>query len=329
MDCYGIIYRIVNKTNGKSYIGKTKAYYGNEEFGPYRRFRQHKINAFSPSKKNDCPLFYNAIRKYGPDAFFLEVITHCELNQTNLFEIKFINLYSTTNKKFGYNITSGGDGRSSVQISEQSREKSSQTQSSKILNIGKVYRKSVLVGYKVSRRQNGKLFRKYFSSIKNTPEKNLELARNFVENIKSGSFSDTKYNKENLGLNLPIGISLYKNRSKIVSGYICTIKKYKKIFSDSKFTMEEKLAYALEWLEQMRQKNTDFRSEYDSKHSSVVEMKNITIAKNKKGIETGYVVKIIKNSQVYKKGFETSLLTMEEKYILAITWRNEQKKLLA
>jgi hypothetical protein len=45
----------------KSYIGKTKSRYGKKDFGGNCRFKQHLVNAFSPSKYDDCPLCKNNI----------------------------------------------------------------------------------------------------------------------------------------------------------------------------------------------------------------------------------------------------------------------------
>lgn len=60
MNVYGIIYRIVNIVNGKSYIGKTKSHYGDTPFGAENRLKQHINN--SNSRPDDCPRFYNAIK---------------------------------------------------------------------------------------------------------------------------------------------------------------------------------------------------------------------------------------------------------------------------
>lgn len=51
----GSIYLIINKLNNKKYVGQTIQ-------GVEKRFSQH-------SSKSDCPKLYNAIKKYGKDAF--------------------------------------------------------------------------------------------------------------------------------------------------------------------------------------------------------------------------------------------------------------------
>jgi hypothetical protein len=321
----GIIYRIINLQNGKSYIGKTKSHYGELSYGINRRFKQHKINAFIESRKNECPLFYNALRKYGVENFIIENLLECNIEDVDFFEIKMIQAYDSANRNFGYNIALGGRGRSVVFISEEVRTKISKAQSD--INIKKVIRNNVLVGYKVRRRQNGNIYQKYFSSTINTPEKNLELSHQFISDIKLGKVVNNSYNRKE---QLPTGITIAKDSNNKNVGYTCNImlnrKKYSKRFSNSKFSMEEKLQFAIIWIEKQRNKDFSYISPYDI--SEEKDMKNITIAKNKLGKEVGYVVKIIRNKLRYKISFESSKLNMEEKYINAISWRNKQLLLL-
>lgn len=90
----GIIYKITNKVNGKSYIGQTRY---TLEF----RWRQHL-------HKKDNTYFHNAIRKYGSDNFQLEVLEECPYSSLNEREIFYIAKYNTL--KDGYNLTLGGSG---------------------------------------------------------------------------------------------------------------------------------------------------------------------------------------------------------------------------
>lgn len=91
------IYRAINTANGKSYIGFDSNW-------PARK-TDHKRDK---TKKN---AFYNAIRKYGWEAFNWEVLyqskdKHHTLNEA---ETHFIKEYNTF-KKDGYNMTLGGEG---------------------------------------------------------------------------------------------------------------------------------------------------------------------------------------------------------------------------
>lgn len=94
------IYKITNNINGKIYIGKTVK-------SIERRFWEHKNNA----KKGRKTALYNAIRKYGEDNFSIEIICNCNtLEELNEKEIYYINKFNSSKSKYGYNLTSGGDG---------------------------------------------------------------------------------------------------------------------------------------------------------------------------------------------------------------------------
>lgn len=90
----GIIYKITNKVNGKSYIGQTRY---TIEF----RWKQHQ-------HKKDNTYFHNAIHKYGIDNFSIEILEECNIEDLNSREIFYIAKYNTFDK--GYNLTIGGDG---------------------------------------------------------------------------------------------------------------------------------------------------------------------------------------------------------------------------
>ena len=104
----GSIYVLYNSINNKIYIGQT--------IQPiYKRFIRHKSNA-----NLGCPgHLYNAIRKYGWDKFKTFVIYQTEevdsrdliLEELNNKEIYYIKYFNSSNNQFGYNITSGGSGK--------------------------------------------------------------------------------------------------------------------------------------------------------------------------------------------------------------------------
>lgn len=108
-----IVYKVTNVKNGKVYIGKSHSK------TPYRRWRLHVLEAGRGSKRYFC----NAIRKYGTDAFTIEVIyqakTAYELSRMETFFIVLHQSYVPAN---GYNMTMGGDGRK--QSSEERRMRS-------------------------------------------------------------------------------------------------------------------------------------------------------------------------------------------------------------
>lgn len=93
----GQIYKISNNINDKVYIGKTQRSF-------QIRWKEHCSNSF---KKDNIKL-YNAMKKYGVNNFFIELIEECDDNIINEREIYWINFYDSYYK--GYNSTLGGDG---------------------------------------------------------------------------------------------------------------------------------------------------------------------------------------------------------------------------
>jgi group I intron endonuclease len=86
----------INKINGKKYIGQT----GQK---PEDRFRRDGIGYMGSR------VFYNAIQKYGWDNFEHKILfSNLTLEQANTIEQTLISVYKTTDRKYGYNLESGG-----------------------------------------------------------------------------------------------------------------------------------------------------------------------------------------------------------------------------
>ena len=101
-----LIYRIINRTNGKIYIGQT-----------IRNLNQRWVEHCS---KNTCPHLNNAIKKYGRDNFTIEEIFHTfTIEDLNWAEQYFISYYNSLTPN-GYNLTTGGLNHL---YSEESRQK--------------------------------------------------------------------------------------------------------------------------------------------------------------------------------------------------------------
>src|SRR5579883_2152278 len=147
----GIIYKITNRKNGKLYIGQTSIDEKIKEKGSLNRFKQHIYCALN--NKNKCILLENAIRKYGPNNFSIETILYCNLEHLNDYEINFIKLYDSANRKYGYNISHGGSGRSSP-MTEENRMNISKGQKGINMGIIPKYRNNIVVGYRAQRKQN-------------------------------------------------------------------------------------------------------------------------------------------------------------------------------
>ncbi len=97
------IYFILNKINGKYYIGKTTQSLD-------KRWKQHVYN----STRTRYPInthFYNAIRKFGSKNFEVRELLQCsDFISLDLAEEYFISFFDSTNKSFGYNCSFGGEG---------------------------------------------------------------------------------------------------------------------------------------------------------------------------------------------------------------------------
>jgi hypothetical protein len=244
------IYLIENKINKKKYIGTTKTKYGNMIFGYENRFKHHLVNAFTQSKYNDCPRLYNAIRKYGKDNFKIELLKECSMNERAELEKYYIQLYNSSNDKYGYNISLGGDGRSVSYVSDEIRNKISSAQTNTDeCNIKSYYRNSEKVGYYVKRRERGIVHQKYFTSTKYTLDENYEKATEYLDSIKSGTFDKNPYNRTD---DLPTHITKIYNKSHTIhTGYLVCYKKYniyKRFTNDNN---DNNIIYAKEYLEKV------------------------------------------------------------------------------
>lgn len=97
--CKHFIYKVVNKINGKIYIGKTNNF--------KKRKQEHTVYDI-----NDNSYFHKALKKYGLDSFEWSIIDYAHtLTEINNLEKYYISEYNTY-KPNGYNMTKGGDGGS-------------------------------------------------------------------------------------------------------------------------------------------------------------------------------------------------------------------------
>lgn len=99
----GVIYKITNKVNNKSYIGKTVKSID-------RRFYEHCHNASLGVQT----VFYDAIRKYGKENFYISIVEQVDdinlLNDRERYWIEYYHTYLKDPLCNGYNSTLGGDG---------------------------------------------------------------------------------------------------------------------------------------------------------------------------------------------------------------------------
>lgn len=245
----GVIYKITNTVNGKVYIGQTKEYYGEKKVGIEGRFKNH-IKDASYNRKYGCVRLCNAIRKHGSDKFIIEKIVNCKIDERDDLEIKYIAQYKSVDPEFGYNISKGGKGRSVVEVSEEARLNISRAQiknPNDMMNIKPVHKGGKLVGYRIKRRGYGRIYNKWFTSTKHTPEENLEFAKQWLEEFKNKTLVDNAYNKDT---GLPKNIAYHKI-DKEIAGYRVDImvnrKKSAKCFNCNGDSMENTLIKAIQY----------------------------------------------------------------------------------
>jgi group I intron endonuclease len=96
----GFIYKITNKINGKSYIGKTQK-------SVEERFKEHisEMNKIRVAKR---PL-YAAMHKYGVENFQIELVEEVDNSVLGDRETYWIEHFGTYGDQ--YNATRGGDGK--------------------------------------------------------------------------------------------------------------------------------------------------------------------------------------------------------------------------
>jgi len=250
-----IIYKITNKINGKIYIGQTREFYGEKKHGINGRFKDHMKSAFATNTKTNTriPHLYAAIRKYGKDNFTVECLLKCDFSEIDKREIEAIKEYDSTNKKKGYNISLGGSGVSNHNVKEETRMKISKAQNPEgEMGIKEYYNeKEILIGYQAGRKKKGIRYSKSFTSTKNTPKKNYELAKKWLDDFKSDKLENNPYNRIE---KLPKNIHYAKENGKIV-GYNITVtrngkSKLRSVQNKNK-SLEELLPRAIEIKEEL------------------------------------------------------------------------------
>ena len=102
------IYKITNKLNNSSYIGKSINIY--ERWSEHKRESQLSEEIWQANKRHEQTYLHRAMRKYGIDNFSFEVIEECDKDKLSEREIYWISYYNTYLNPDDYNMTPGGDG---------------------------------------------------------------------------------------------------------------------------------------------------------------------------------------------------------------------------
>lgn len=110
------IYCIINKVNGKRYVGQT--------YDVNYRWRRHKNDLKCNCHSNQH--LQNAWNKYGEDNFDFTVLEMCPLKDLDEKEIYWINFYDCFNN--GYNLAEGGLGCRGYKHTEEELQKMREAQ---------------------------------------------------------------------------------------------------------------------------------------------------------------------------------------------------------
>ena len=98
---YGEIYIIKNFVNGKYYIGQTVQ-------SSQERFSQHIRDAYTKNRREYDYCLSRGIRKYGKEAFDFSILAdHVPIDDLDLIEEHYIDMYNTTDPQVGYNMSIG------------------------------------------------------------------------------------------------------------------------------------------------------------------------------------------------------------------------------
>ena len=95
---YGRIYIIRNTVNEKVYVGQTHV-------SIKLRFQNH----LSAARRGLDYVIGKAIRKYGEDKFYVELLEECLIEELNEREQYWISFFKATDNRFGYNMSIGGN----------------------------------------------------------------------------------------------------------------------------------------------------------------------------------------------------------------------------
>lgn len=93
----GFIYIIKNTVNSKVYIGQTRT-------SVDQRWKEHLRHA-----QYGDQVINRAMKKYGIDKFYIETLEICDVSILDEREIYYIDLYDSTDKSKGYNVSIGGN----------------------------------------------------------------------------------------------------------------------------------------------------------------------------------------------------------------------------
>lgn len=127
------IYKITNLINKKMYIGKAE--------NIKNRWNKH-LTELRNNKHNNKHL-QASWNKYGEKNFKFDIIIECHKDILNDSEEYFIRYHNTTNNKYGYNKTDGGDGITNYKHTPEAKAKIRQSSTGR--KLSESHKKKLLV----------------------------------------------------------------------------------------------------------------------------------------------------------------------------------------
>lgn len=170
VEVYGVIYKIINKVNGKIYIGQTingfNQRYKSGGKGIERVYKSHSIRKKTRSYNEHL---YHSIEKYGFESFeVLEVFDIAfSKSELDIKEKSWISIYKSNNRKFGYNISEGGN---THRIADETKRKISE------IKKGKKHSEETKIKMRESQR-------KRCAEIKNKNKKNVKIKKSVKRKV--------------------------------------------------------------------------------------------------------------------------------------------------
>lgn len=239
---YGIVYKITSPSN-KIYIGQTLMV---DSRGKRRdhmtRFKEHVAEAMSLAR--GCKILNNAIRKYPLDQFKVEIITICHVNVLDMYETYCIKHYNSLEPN-GYNVRTGG---ANGTHSEASRQRMSESKmGEKNYNYGKP--RTDATKAHISEAKKGEKHHFYGKTFTDVHKQKLSKAHK-------------KYDSK-----LPMYISYVKARPSHYGGEGYAVSNHpngpNRQFTSQRYSLKEKLQYAMGYLKQLDNKNAVQRLDGD------------------------------------------------------------------
>lgn len=139
------IYKIENKINNKKYIGLS--------LDILNRWKEHK-KGLSENKHHNRHL-QRAWNKYGEENIIFEIIELCDKEKLNQREVFYIHYYKTNNRKYGFNMNTGGG----LQLGFKHSQKS----------------KNLISKIQIGRKRNPEASRKTSEALKGKIPKNINI----------------------------------------------------------------------------------------------------------------------------------------------------------